>query len=86
MKNLYLNQHPIIFRKKIPVKIIDSFFFPSLKTLVLVIDEDDTNSSPPISRRLAFIGEFNSTPYVIVSPSVQKQLIYDARKNNGKEF
>ena len=49
-----------------------------------MIDEDDAISPPPLSRRLAFIGEFNSTPYVIVSPSVQKQLMYDARKNNGK--
>lgn len=48
-----------------------------------MIDDEDNNSPPPVSRRLAFIGEFNSTPYVIVSPSVQKQLIYDARKNNG---
>jgi hypothetical protein len=55
-----------------------------LKTLLFVIDEEDTISSPPKSHRLAFIGEFNSTPYVIVSPSVQKQLIYDARKNSGK--
>jgi hypothetical protein len=43
-------------------------------------------SSPPTARRLAFIGEFNSTPYVIVSPKVQKELIYDARKNNSKLF
>lgn len=48
-----------------------------------IIDEEDNNSSPPLSRRLAFIGEFNSTPYVLVAPSVQKQLMYDARKNNG---
>jgi hypothetical protein len=83
VKNLYLNQHhPITFRKKISVKIIDSIL--SLKTLLFVIDEEDTISSPPKSHRLAFIGEFNSTPYVIISPSVQKQLIYDARKNSGK--
>ncbi len=57
--------------------------FSSYESLFVSIDEDNS-SSPPISRRLAFIGEFNSTPYVIVSPRVQKQLIYDARKNNGK--
>jgi len=52
----------------------------------LLLDEEDNFSSPPVSRRLAFIGEFNSTPYVIVSPRVQKELIYDARKNNSKLF
>ncbi len=49
-----------------------------------MIEEEDNISAPPISRRLAFIGEFNSTPYVLVAPNVQKQLIYDARKNSGK--
>lgn len=36
-----------------------------------------------LSRRLAFMGEFNSTPYVIISPRIQRQLIYNARKNNS---
>jgi hypothetical protein len=36
-----------------------------------------------LSRRLAFMGEFNSTPYVIISPRLQRQLIHHARKNNG---
>lgn len=44
--------------------------------------DDDRQPSPPLSRRLAFVGEFNSTPYVIVSPRVQKQLIYDAKRSN----
>ncbi|CAF3917079.1 unnamed protein product, partial [Rotaria sp. Silwood2] len=46
------------------------------------IDEEDF-ASPPLSRRLAFVGEFNSTPYVIVSADVQKELIHDARKVPG---
>ncbi|CAF0773253.1 unnamed protein product [Rotaria sp. Silwood1] len=45
-------------------------------------NDDEEFVSVPTSRRLAFIGEFNSTPYVIVSPRVQKELIHDARKNN----
>ncbi|CAF3874202.1 unnamed protein product [Rotaria sordida] len=45
-------------------------------------NDDENLPSPPTSRRLAFIGEFNSTPYVLVSPRVQKELIHDARKNN----
>ncbi|CAF0993205.1 unnamed protein product [Adineta ricciae] len=52
----------------------------------LIHDDDDDDNDfppPPKSHRLAFIGEFNSTPYVIVSPQVQKELIYDARKNSG---
>ncbi|UJR37195.1 hypothetical protein I4U23_029903 [Adineta vaga] len=57
-------------------------YVPSDELTVADDDDDENFSSPPISRRLAFIGEFNSTPYVIVSPNVQKELIYDARKNN----
>ncbi|CAF0800863.1 unnamed protein product [Adineta steineri] len=44
--------------------------------------EEEDLPPPPLSRRLAFIGEFNSTPYVIVSPKVQKELIYDAKRKN----
>ena len=47
-------------------------------------DEDDDFVTPPKSHRLAFIGEFNSTPYVIISPHAQKELVQDARKNIGK--
>jgi hypothetical protein len=36
-----------------------------------------------LSRRLAFMGEFNSTPYVIISPHLQRQLIHHAKINNG---
>jgi len=34
-----------------------------------------------LSHRFAFMGEFNSTPYVIISPRIQKQLISNARMN-----
>ncbi|CAF2692597.1 unnamed protein product [Rotaria sp. Silwood2] len=35
-----------------------------------------------LSHRLAFMGKFNSIPYVIISSRVQRQLIYHARKKN----
>ena len=44
------------------------------------------NFAPPIARRLAFVGEFNSTPYVLIPSHVQKELILDARKNNSNLF
>ena len=44
------------------------------------------NFAPPIARRLAFVGEFNSTPYVLIPSRVQKELILDARKNNSNLF
>jgi len=59
-------------------------FFLDFIRKKFLLDEEEPFSSPPISRRLAFIGEFNSTPYVLVSPRVQKQLMYDARKNTSK--
>jgi len=45
-------------------------------------DDEEMNFAPPIARRLAFVGEFNSTPYVLIPSRVQKELILDARKNN----
>ncbi len=33
-----------------------------------------------LSHRLAFMGEFNSTSYVIISPRIQRQLMEHARK------
>ncbi len=36
-----------------------------------------------LSNRLAFIGEFNSTPYVIISSRIQQQLISNARKTKS---
>ncbi|UJR09018.1 hypothetical protein I4U23_013267 [Adineta vaga] len=35
------------------------------------------------SRRLAFMGEYNSTPYVLISSRIQQQLIHHARKHTG---
>ena len=32
------------------------------------------------SNRLAYMGEFNSTPYVIISPGIQRKLMEYARK------
>lgn len=43
--------------------------------------DDSFHSDPSVSQPMAFIGEFNSTPYVLVSESIQKQLILSARKS-----
>ena len=48
--------------------------------------EDEPATPPANPRRLAFVGEFNSTPYVIVSARVQKQLISDARRGSVFSF
>ncbi|CAF3518975.1 unnamed protein product [Rotaria sp. Silwood1] len=34
-----------------------------------------------LSHRLAFMGKFNSIPYILISSRIQRQLIYNARKN-----
>jgi len=36
-----------------------------------------------LSHGLAFMGEFNSTPYVIISSRIQRQLILNARKSKS---
>ncbi|CAM4747978.1 unnamed protein product [Rotaria magnacalcarata] len=43
------------------------------------LDDDDSLPTLPKPRRVAFSGEFNSTPYVIISHSDQKKLIHDVK-------